>query len=108
MIQRSLFDMGQYPDVAGSKERGGTSQEAAKAIEASGDAAHLRTLVLATLKRCGPLTADEIASRLRESVLAIRPRCSELVNQGKVRKTDKRRPNRSGRSATVLELVGEA
>ena len=53
----------------------GSSQEAAR--QAVGSAARLRRAVLAEL-RIRPGTADEIAARLRRSVLSIRPRVSEL------------------------------
>jgi hypothetical protein len=48
------------------------------------------------------LTADEIARHMRESVLAIRPRCSELVKSGVLIKLKDRRRNASGMTAHVL------
>jgi predicted ArsR family transcriptional regulator len=47
------------------------------------------------------LTADEIAAKLAESVLAIRPRVSELFHAGLIEKTGARRRNASGLSAHV-------
>lgn len=62
----------------------------------------LRALVLGVLAAapCG-LTADEIAARLAESVLAVRPRVSELFHAGLIEKTGERRPNASGLNAHV-------
>jgi hypothetical protein len=47
------------------------------------------------------LTADEIAARLEESVLAVRPRVSELFHAGRIAKSGERRRNASGLSAHV-------
>jgi predicted ArsR family transcriptional regulator len=47
------------------------------------------------------LTADEIAAKLAESVLAVRPRVSELFHAGLIEKTGERRPNASGLNAHV-------
>jgi len=47
------------------------------------------------------LTADEIAAKLDESVLAVRPRVSELFHAGAIEKTGDRRPNASGLPAHV-------
>jgi hypothetical protein len=86
-----------YPDAPGYKERGGTSEEAAPSeIEA----ATLRGLAYRLLSR-ERLTADEVAQRIGRSVLAIRPRVSELGAQGLVVKTEERRLNTSGKAAVV-------
>jgi predicted ArsR family transcriptional regulator len=47
------------------------------------------------------LTADEIAAKLDESVLAVRPRVSELFHAGLIEKTGERRRNESGLNAHV-------
>ena len=62
----------------------------------------LRALVLELLAAtpCG-LTADEIAVKFGESVLAVRPRVSELFHAGLIEKTGERRPNTSGLNAHV-------
>jgi len=62
----------------------------------------LRALALQALAAapCG-LTADEIAARLNESVLAVRPRVSELFHARLIEKTGERRPNASGLNAHV-------
>lgn len=60
----------------------------------------LRAAVLAALE-AGPLTADEIADRIGETVLATRPRVTELHQDGLLYDTGHRRPNSSGRNAIV-------
>lgn len=94
-----------YPLGPGAKERGGAS--AASAATISGRAVHLREAVIVTLARRGPLTADETAAQLGESVLSIRPRFTELFALGRIEKTGERRPNVSGHDATVWRLTGE-
>jgi DNA-binding transcriptional ArsR family regulator len=62
----------------------------------------LRALVLEVLAAVpSGLTADEIAAKLGESVLAVRPRVSELFHAGLIEKTGERRPNASGLNAYV-------
>lgn len=83
-----------YPATAGFKERAGTSQSAAESIESSGRAASLRGKVLTLFLNGMELTADEVAERLGESVLSIRPRLSELFKARSIEKTNARRLNR--------------
>lgn len=47
------------------------------------------------------LTADEVADKVGESVLSIRPRMTELAQAKRIIKTPYRRPNASGRQAAV-------
>ena len=62
----------------------------------------LRALVLHVLATTpSGLTADEVAARLAESVLAVRPRVSELFHAGLIAKTGDRRANASGLAAHV-------
>ena len=86
-----------YPVVPGAKVDG-TSTEAAEAMKPR--AGILRAKVLACLKQRA-LTADECADVLRESVLAIRPRFSELRALNLIADTGERRENDSGRRAIV-------
>jgi hypothetical protein len=108
MGEPSLFD---YPAAPGFKEKGGASQDAAAAISPKVDALHLRILTLFendALKGADGrvrLTADEAATMLRVDRLGIRPRFTELLAEGKIKKTDQRRKNISGQSATVWELA---
>lgn len=90
-----------YPDVPGAKVPG-PSQEAAEKV--SKRVAYLQSKCLEALRTHGPLTADEIAEKVGETILSIRPRCSELKRNGKIQKTDARRLNISGCSATVWRI----
>lgn len=89
-----------YPDSAGYKEPT-TSREAAETVDASG----LRRLVLACLDRHGPMTTDECAQRLGRTVLAIRPRFSELRAKGQIADSGERHLNVSGKRAVVWGLT---
>jgi hypothetical protein len=95
-----------YPDSAGFKEHGGTSELAAGKIEKSGKAATLRAKVLATfnfLDSTGMgLTADEVSLVLSQPVLSIRPRVSELFHKGLLEKTAQVRPNATGSLCRVF------
>ncbi len=75
-----------------------TSRAAAGSMEDC--AATLRGQCLAALETRN-LTADEIAAAINETVLAIRPRVTELRMQGLVFDSGLRRPNESGRKAIV-------
>ena len=86
------------------------SSDASVAEQACGRAARtnfgrgerLRALVLKVLASApSGLTADEIAAQLDESVLAVRPRVSELFHAGLIEKTGERRRNDSGLNAHV-------
>jgi FaeA-like protein len=92
-----------YPQSPGFKENG-TSREAAHRMTPSATA--LRGLILSELMHWQTgLTADELASHLGHSILAVRPRVSELNKQGKIKKTSERRKNASGMSAAVWVLA---
>lgn len=97
-MKEALLGDTPYPLAPGFKERGGASEQAAAEIKPA--AATLREQVLAAI-RISPATADEVAERLRVSILAIRPRLSELRAQGKIEPTGERRENASGKYATV-------
>jgi predicted ArsR family transcriptional regulator len=86
-----------YPARPGYKT-GDTSAQAAQKIAPKAET--LREAVFLILrKQC--LTADEVAARLGESVLSIRPRLSELAAQNLIEWTGERRKNASGMSARV-------
>lgn len=100
-IQFDLFNPGRrYPSAPGFKDRT-TSREAARKIVPRVD--NLQKRVMAQFVAAWPKgwTADEIALRLDEDVLSIRPRVTELKAQGKVERTTDRRKNKSGMSAWV-------
>ena len=89
-----------YPLFAGYKEHT-TSREAAE----STDAAHIRGLVRAALRRWGAMSADDCAERIGLDRLSVRPRFSELKAAGKIENTGRKTLNRSGKKAIVWELV---
>jgi len=99
MTQEDFF-IRAYPLRPGHKQTD-TSLEAAVAIDS--EASTLRASALLTLYQAS-LTADEIAQELCRSVLAIRPRITELKRQGKIIDSGKRRPNKSGKKAIVWKL----
>jgi predicted ArsR family transcriptional regulator len=87
-----------YPNSPGFKTDG-TSREAADKMRRP--ALTLRDRVLDLLSQGYRLTADEIADVLGESILSIRPACSELHRQGLVQRSSVRRKNASGMQAHV-------
>lgn len=95
---------GEYPSVAGAKEKGSTSELAAIAIESS-DAKTLRRSCLEIVKHYAPISADEAARMLQRSVLSVRPRFSELRAQGLIEPSDERTENESGMSAKRWRLA---
>jgi predicted ArsR family transcriptional regulator len=84
-----------YPDEPGFKE-GDTSREAAEDMALR--AGTLRRRAYDFIVRHPHYTADEIAAALGETVLAIRPRISELRNKGLI-VNDGRGTNSSGKAA---------
>ena len=77
-----------YPHHAGWKDPT-TSRDAAVAIEASGRAENLRARALFVLRR--PMTPKEVADALSEEITSIRPRLTELMEQGLIERTGDRR-----------------
>jgi hypothetical protein len=102
MTDRDLFGWTsqQYPDRPGYR-RTPTSREAAQKI--APHAKTLQRLALAEFIAAHPkgLTADQVAKLLGESVLCVRPRCSELRAAGLIEQTPERRVNESGMTAAV-------
>lgn len=96
-------DLWTYPHRAGFKEPT-TSRDAAQRIERKGRAATLRDAVLGAFELGWTGTADELAHRMGESPLAIRPRVTELYKQGKLEPTGERHRNESGASAHCWRL----
>jgi predicted ArsR family transcriptional regulator len=66
---------------------------------------HLQAKVYAALAAGGPLTADEVAEVLGQSILNVRPRVSELAKRGLVRDSGRRGRNASGHKAAKWVLV---
>ncbi len=96
MTQPDLFSR-PYPRSPGYKAQG-TSRTAAKA--AAPRAPTLRDRILDLLKTA-PMTPDEAATAMGETVLAVRPRFSELHRLGLIVDTGQVRPNVSGLKASV-------
>jgi len=105
MSGHTLFDEvaapASYPSAPGYKAAG-TSKDAAEAIAPR--AVKLRDLVLAEIRR-KPSTPDEVAKRLGQTVLAVRPRFTELSQFRQIEKTGERRENASGQKANVYRAV---
>lgn len=98
---KDLLPDGLYNGAPGYKEPT-TAKDAAHAIK--GRAQTLRERALDYIRQ-HPSTPDEVAAALGETVLAIRPRITELLNAGKIRKSGRRRYNISGMGAHVMEAV---
>lgn len=81
----------------------GPSQDAAESMRDS--APILRGRIIEALGKQS-MTADGCAFVLGESILAVRPRFSELLRDGIIQDTGLRMANSSGRSATVWQLTG--
>lgn len=90
-----------YPNSPGFK-REGTSSLAAE--QTRPQARTLRDSVLAALRR-SPSTADEVAAAIGKTVLATRPRLSELSALGLIVETSDRRRNASGKLASVYRCL---
>ncbi|MFQ3665562.1 MAG: hypothetical protein SNJ79_05940 [Sphingomonadaceae bacterium] len=91
-----------YPGAPGFRRRETSSLAAGEVRTRAG---RLRDEVLALLRREGPMTADEAAVRLGESVLSVRPRFSELALERHILETPERRRNASGRFAIVWKVA---
>lgn len=91
-----------YPHSPGYKEET-TAKQAADSMQDR--VPTLRTKVIKALRQHGPMTADETAGVMREAILSIRPRFSELAESGTIKETGQRRINESGRLAKVWRVV---
>lgn len=101
-MSQGTLDLTQSPYHEGrvGYKRHGTSEEAAKAIEPK--AGTLRQQVLDAYMQHGPMTADHCARVLGLSILAIRPRVSELRKAALLFDTGRTAPNASGKQAEIL------
>lgn len=95
------LDIFSYPDAPGFKARE-TSRAAAEAI--APHALSLRARVYDELKK-GPGSPEQLAKRLREPVMNIRPRCSQLAAKGLIKDSGTRAKAMGGRQAIVWEIV---
>lgn len=100
------YDLFSYPHSPGFKEST-TSREAA--LKMKRRQPKLCERVLAVLVGVGAygMTTDECAAEMGLSILAIRPRFTELKMLDKIERTDRRRKNESGMSAIVWVAKGE-
>lgn len=92
-----------YPDMPASRDTD-TSKEAAGAMLSR--AGTIRAQVMNALD-VRPQTTDEVAEKLGLSVLAVRPRFSELRKTGKIEDSGQRRANGSGKKAIVWCMLAE-
>lgn len=101
--QLSIFEqpLRHYPADPGVKSSGDTTVEAAKEMRIRAVTLRLKVVQALAMK---PMTADECAEALHESVLAVRPRLSELSARGQIEETEERHLNRSGKRAIVWRL----
>lgn len=90
-----------YPDKPGFKG-GATSRDAAEGIAPK--AANLRDRVLECLRRKA-MTPEEVARELKEDILNVRPRFSQLSAKSLIENTGQRRKARGGRMAAVWKAV---
>jgi hypothetical protein len=86
-----------YPASPGAKARD-TSHAAAEGMAPKAES--LRDRVLAEIRRA-PATPEQVALRLGEPLMNVRPRCSELAKLGKIVDTQLRREAMGGRQAIV-------
>jgi len=92
-----------YPDVPGWKGRH-TARDAARLAEAF--APTIRGAALRTLQaHPAGLTADEVADTINRSILAVRPRLSELSKMGLIFDSGTTRANTSGVQAIVWRAI---
>lgn len=96
---KDLLGGAPYPASPGYKEPT-TSKEAAAKMR--GRAKTLRERALEAIRGApAGMTADEVAQGLGETVLAVRPRISELNAEGSIYSSGVRRTNLSGLKAKV-------
>lgn len=94
-----------YPNTPGFKARG-TSSQAARRIAPHAKRLLDRVQHFMETNYPAPFTADQIADRLGESILSVRPRVAELHRGGKIVKTTVRGKNASGMTATAWRAAG--
>jgi len=91
-----------YPTTPGSQK--GAAPTSAQAAPVQSEAQTLRDTCLRILKK-EALTADEVADRMCKSILAIRPRITELNKQHLIEDSGQRRVNASGKNAVVWRAI---
>jgi hypothetical protein len=96
-----MFDLFSYPVAPGFKEKGGTSEQAAKKVR--GKASATRSAVLQHMEAQGydGSIADACAKAIGKEKHDVRSRFSELLEQGALIKTSRTRQNDLGNTQTV-------
>lgn len=97
------LDLLSYPHAPGFK---GAETSRAAAIAMAPKVDGLRGLVLAAIRQ-KPGTPEQIAHRINEPLMNVRPRCSELKAKGLIRDSGQRAAAMGGRRAVVWEAVPE-
>jgi hypothetical protein len=94
-----------YKGMPGFKESG-TSKEAGRSLAKNGRADTLRDKCMGIFLDGWQLTADQVARKLGEDILSIRPRISELAHTfpPAIRKTDETRMGDRGKPQRVMAL----
>lgn len=103
-MKDALLGDNSYPEVTG---RAGTRATAARAIEPK--IGTLKSRALAVIRTAGEYgaTPDEVATAMGETVLAVRPRVTELLKSEMIEEhPTRRRANTSGHSATAYVARG--
>lgn len=90
-----------YPHAPGHKTSG-TSADAARKV--AGKAERIRAELLRLLAT-ESLTADEAAAKLKVHFMNVRPRCSELLKDGKIADSGVTRPSALGSPMTVWRAL---
>lgn len=102
MTQPDLFDRApRYPEAPGFARNVDTSIAAAEAVK------HKVPTIKKGVEDClnpDGLTADECAVKIGRHWQNVRPRCSELQDEGKICDSGRRRPNSSLKDAIVWVL----
>lgn len=99
MTEQLSFLEKPYPERPGFKTRE-TSSAAAESICSHAETLRARIFDVFQVTGLG-FTPDEMAARLGESVLSVRPRITELVRLGRIVDAGLRRQNSSGKFAKV-------
>ena len=94
--------MPKTPDGVGYRN---TDTSHAAALEIEPKAATIRKKIIEHMRTINaPISPDDTADALGLSVLAVRPRFSELRESGRILDSDQRGTNRSGRSCILWKL----
>lgn len=93
-----------YPDQPGYKNET-TSKHAAERVKPR--AGQIREIVMTSLKRAGPATAEQMADRLSLPFASVQPRFSELKEKGRVQDSGQRGTTRLGSKCIIWKAVDD-